>query len=178
MDDAAITQLLKDHGGSQSIKDYKFFHEHCFPHVPNDLWVEIGSRFGTSTYIFGTELKKRGGTLYCYEPYPTIAWLWNMTRAGLQDTVVLIEEESPPKTSKLPSPPGFAFIDGDHRYWGVRRDFLFWWPKMAPGGILAMHDYEPNTPKHGVIRVVKEMGVEPFAEYCSGVRGIIAFRKE
>jgi predicted O-methyltransferase YrrM len=35
----------------------------------------------------------------------------------------------------------FVFIDGDHSTEAVRRDIAVWWPKIAPGGILAGDDF-------------------------------------
>jgi predicted O-methyltransferase YrrM len=39
----------------------------------------------------------------------------------------------------------FLFIDGDHRYEGVRRDFELYEPLVAPGGIVAFHDVSPRS---------------------------------
>lgn len=36
----------------------------------------------------------------------------------------------------------FVFLDADHEEESVRRDINAWLPKIAPGGILAGHDYE------------------------------------
>src|ERR1051325_1419903 len=40
------------------------------------------------------------------------------------------------------------FIDADHSYDGVKRDWVDWVPKVRPGGIIAMHDVRqaPNSP--------------------------------
>jgi predicted O-methyltransferase YrrM len=37
----------------------------------------------------------------------------------------------------------FLFIDGDHTYDGVRRDFELYEPLVRPGGIIAFHDIVP-----------------------------------
>jgi len=42
------------------------------------------------------------------------------------------------------------FIDGDHHYAGVKADLENWTPKIAPGGIVVMHDYAPR-PEHLVL---------------------------
>jgi predicted O-methyltransferase YrrM len=39
------------------------------------------------------------------------------------------------------------FIDGDHTYEGVRRDFEAYGPFVAEGGILAFHDIVPENPR-------------------------------
>lgn len=41
-------------------------------------------------------------------------------------------------------PIDFLFIDADHRYEGVRRDFELYSPLVRPGGLIAFHDIRPN----------------------------------
>jgi cephalosporin hydroxylase len=43
----------------------------------------------------------------------------------------------------------FLFIDGDHRYEGVRRDFEMYGPLVRKGGIIAFHDICPHPPETG-----------------------------
>src|SRR5579864_4329433 len=39
----------------------------------------------------------------------------------------------------------FLFVDGDHRYESVRRDFDLYEPLVRPGGMVAFHDISPHT---------------------------------
>ena len=48
----------------------------------------------------------------------------------------------------------FLFIDGDHRYEGIKRDLEDWDIKVKHGGVIAGHDY--NEPSAGVKRAVDE----------------------
>lgn len=41
-------------------------------------------------------------------------------------------------------PIDFLFIDGDHRYAGVRADFDLYSPLVRPGGLIAFHDICPD----------------------------------
>jgi predicted O-methyltransferase YrrM len=43
----------------------------------------------------------------------------------------------------------FLFIDGDHSYEGVRRDFDLYAPLVGRGGIIAFHDIAPHPPESG-----------------------------
>jgi cephalosporin hydroxylase len=43
----------------------------------------------------------------------------------------------------------FLFIDGDHSYEGVRRDFELYAPLVGHGGIIAFHDIAPHPPQSG-----------------------------
>lgn len=50
----------------------------------------------------------------------------------------------------------FLFIDGDHRYSGVKRDYELYSPLVRPGGIIAFHDTDP------VINRAYRIGVNAF----------------
>jgi len=41
-------------------------------------------------------------------------------------------------------PVDFLFIDADHSYGSVKRDFELWSPLVRPGGIVAFHDVKPD----------------------------------
>jgi predicted O-methyltransferase YrrM len=42
----------------------------------------------------------------------------------------------------------FLFIDGDHTYEGVKRDFEMYSPLVREGGIIALHDIVPGLPEN------------------------------
>jgi hypothetical protein len=46
---------------------------------------------------------------------------------------------------RVSDPVHLLFIDGDHRYRGVRADLAAWTPKVASGGLVVMHDYAPRN---------------------------------
>jgi len=61
----------------------------------------------------------------------------------------------------------FLFIDGDHSYEGVRRDFEMYGPLVRNGGIIALHDTWPaacpvgaSHPNDGVVRFWHELVAE------------------
>ncbi len=58
----------------------------------------------------------------------------------------------------------FIFIDGDHHYESVKRDFLEWFPILERGGYIAFHDSGPVTSVQadfkgwdGCIKIVSEI---------------------
>ena len=80
----------------------------------------------------------------------------------------------------------FLFIDGDHQYKAVHADLVTWIGKVAPGGIIAFHDYE-QTPEVvekapwvvGVQKAVDEWHwAETTWEEIEGVGSIRAFRRK
>lgn len=72
----------------------------------------------------------------------------------------------------------FLFIDGDHTYEGVKRDWEMYSPLVRPGGLVAFHDvagnYETTQVKRlwDVIKLdhqYREYMVHPRGQYGIGV---------
>jgi predicted O-methyltransferase YrrM len=73
----------------------------------------------------------------------------------------------------------FLFIDGDHRYEGVKMDFQMYSPLVRPGGLIGFHDIVPGPPdKAGGVAVFwqelkKQYPVREFvADWNQGGYGI------
>jgi cephalosporin hydroxylase len=63
-------------------------------------------------------------------------------------------------------PVDFMFIDGDHSYDGVKRDFEMYSPLVRPGGLVAFHDVVAvGAP--GVIRFWNELKQTHETEECA-----------
>lgn len=54
-------------------------------------------------------------------------------------------------------PVDFLFIDGDHTYEGVKRDFELYSPLVSEGGIVAFHDLIPRDGNYGVHLLWREL---------------------
>lgn len=77
----------------------------------------------------------------------------NLRRAGVAEMVNVIESLSWEAADRFEDGSlDFVFIDAGHDYESVRKDIAAWLPKIAPGGVLAGHDY----PWHEVARAVGE----------------------
>lgn len=63
------------------------------------------------------------------------------------------------KSELAGSPLDFLFIDGDHTYEGVKRDFEMYLPLVREGGLIAMHDIAlpPTSANYGVHRFWAEV---------------------
>jgi cephalosporin hydroxylase len=132
--------------------------------------VEIGTDTGGTLFLW-TRVAASDATLVAIDNQPIGAlgtWsAWSIARRGFaraeQRLRLLIPRNSQdPRTvdevKRLLGgrPVEFLFIDGDHEYEGVKRDFELWSPLVAPGGTIAFHDVnESNWP--GVIRLWKEI---------------------
>jgi predicted O-methyltransferase YrrM len=79
-------------------------------------------------------------------------------------------------------PLDFVFIDGDHKYEGLRADYEGFLPLVAPGGILALHDSEPcaTCPADaGSVRYTREVILkDPTVERVDVVDSLTILRKK
>lgn len=53
---------------------------------------------------------------------------------------VLLRQWSHEAARDWTTPIDFLFIDGDHRWSGIERDWRDWTPHVAAGGVVALHD--------------------------------------
>ena len=113
--------------------------------------VEIGSWKGKSTVWLASGLRPSAGTqVFAIDPHErsledsnavTLDDLKrNLQRSGVMDAVVPIVATSHDAASTFDKLPGVIFIDGSHLEEAVRIDLEDWFPKLADGGVLALHD--------------------------------------
>lgn len=150
-----------------------------------DLTVEIGSWTGQSSCILGSEVKAKGGKMFCIDNFqgspdsPQVKHVEgakdiltrNLKRLGLNDVITILEGNSNDFVSQFEDESiDFMFIDADHRYSQFRKDIDNWFPKIKVGGIISGHDFdslgykEEYTEKdyvdnchHGVVKAMSEV---------------------
>lgn len=131
--------------------------------------LEVGSFRGRSTVALALG-SKSGGNLPVYAvdpheaftgalgkefgPQDRIAFFKNILKANVGDTVRLINLPSEQVSTSWRRPIGLLWLDGDHTYEAVRKDFDCWKAHIEPGGIVAFHDTE--KPDDGPSRVIEE----------------------
>ena len=107
--------------------------------------VQIGAERGTSTLAIREVMPY--AKFYSIDIGETVGETENLKRAALNPVVRLVG-----KSQGMDWDNGeidFLFIDGDHRYEGVKGDIETWVPRVRDGGIVAFHDYiEPPIPQH------------------------------
>lgn len=139
--------------------------------------VEVGSFRGKSAVALAFGVRdqdtERRPPIYCIEPHrPFIgfyggvfgpadrgAFYEAMCRTGAFNQVALVNLLSEDVTPNWNQPVGLLFVDGDHRYQGVKRDFDCWDRHVIVGGIVAFDDAsDPDCGPHKLIREILATG--------------------
>ncbi len=137
--------------------------------------LEIGSYCGKSTLYLAAAAEKHGGLVYAVDHHrgseehqpgeeyhdpelyraedgvmdTFVEFRRTLRRAGLEDYVVPIVAPSARVARYWNTPLGLVFIDGGHSEEAAQTDYRAWAPRVAPGGVLAIHDIFPNPADGG-----------------------------
>src|SRR6185312_3332998 len=138
--------------------------------------VEIGSALGKSASYIGMALKENGrGMLYAIDPHESTDWndvnavdsfkefTRNISALGVREQVSIIRSYSDAAACRWKLPIDLIFIDGDHSYEGVKRDWELFLPHVKPTGIVIFHDTMWNLPPYKSA-VRPDMGVPRFVD--------------
>ncbi|HEY4109838.1 class I SAM-dependent methyltransferase [Puia sp.] len=110
--------------------------------------IEIGVFEGVNTVIISQSMGSNGKTIgidpffkgrlgVCY--HERIARL-HLRRNKVHKDVQLIVKLSFEAVNDIQQQADFIFIDGDHSYDGIRKDWEVFPDKLKPGGVMALHD--------------------------------------
>lgn len=115
--------------------------------------VEIGSARGQSACYIGLALKQLGrGRLYAIDPHTATAWndadsvetyramRRNLRAFGVERYVQIVRDYSTAAGAQWHEPIDLLFIDGDHSYEGVKRDWELFAPHVREFGTVVFHD--------------------------------------
>jgi hypothetical protein len=132
--------------------------------------VEVGSYRGRSTVVLARGAAAGHGVpVYAVEPHePFIgvlggefgpkdraAFFRNMVRTGAYEQVRLLNTSSEILSPGWSEPVALLWLDGDHSYAGVRRDYDSWERHLVPTCDLVLDD--ADDPKLGPYRLVEEL---------------------
>ena len=150
---AILDPIPKGIEGQMSLNErFQLFHviTQVLPPLSNQFrFIEVGSFAGGSLLLTYLALKEMGAHVQGFSVDP-----------GRHPSLLKILEFIGPEVSYLPmfsheavasisqnfqdgNLPQFIFIDGDHTYAGVKRDIIEYYPLLAPGGIMLLHDWLP-----------------------------------
>lgn len=149
--------------------------------APLGAVVEIGSYKGRSTWFLARGLEDVGSSwpVVAFDPHlegTRDDFHANLARTGIASRVESHAAFSHDEAPAFDRPIGLLWIDGDHTYAGVRRDFEDWFPKLVVGGWLAFHDTVNHW--HGPTRLVRELLSRHDQLDSVGVMGTITFARK
>lgn len=148
-----------------------------------EVCVEIGSARGRSACSIGMALKENGsGKLFAIDPHRRTDWnddgsvdtfeiiTRNLEALQLADHVEIVRRTSEEAAAGWTRPIGMIFIDGDHSYEGVKRDWDLFVPHVREFGVVVFHDTlwdirpDPRWTREdmGVPRFVEELRAQGY----------------
>ena len=164
--------------------------------------LEVGTYCGKSAVYLGAAARKTGSVLFSLDHHrgseelqpgwphhdpevvdastgkiDTLPWARRtLGEAGLEGHVVLVVGASVTVARHWAAPLALVFIDGGHGARVARDDFGAWVPKVAPGGILAVHDVFPDPAQGGQVPYELYRQVLRSGEFaCAGAVGSLRF---
>lgn len=156
----------------------------------NATIVEIGRFKGGSAFVIAAAMQS-GSQLWTYDIHVKLADVYDgrqldaeleaaLRRYRLHDRVHIVVADS--RTVHPPGRCALVFVDGDHRYEGVRADYEHWRSAVEPGGHLLFHDagatraFAPTYPD--VARLVAEIDADDLEfERVGAVGSLVHFRR-
>jgi hypothetical protein len=143
--------------------------------VPGAPFVEIGSWCGKSSLYLGAAARQRETVLFAVDHHRgseenQAGWEHhdealvdprtglidtlpefrrNIHRAGMEDNVIAVVGDSVTFAAYFSTPCALVFIDGGHGEEPAHADYDAWSHRVAPGGLLAIHDVFPDPADGG-----------------------------
>jgi predicted O-methyltransferase YrrM len=112
------------------------------------LALEIGTHMGVSGATIAKALDP-DGKLFCVDPWEPVNGKENpclsickreLQRQAVTSRVLLVQGLSHEVEESLPAAFDFIFVDGDHTYEGLKRDWEIVLRRLALNGIVCLHD--------------------------------------
>jgi len=165
----SIEDFLSRTEGMTSLEEAKLLYE-LAREVRSGCIVEVGAYRGRSTVALGRgSLDGHGVPVFTIEPHQTFTGVLGgrfgpadagafhraMLETGSYHVVRLVSLSSEQVVPGWRLPVGLLWIDGDHRYEGVRRDFESWRPHLLRGATVVFDD--ASDPSIGPYRVISEL---------------------
>lgn len=174
----AIPFVLRGHGlfrtlrPRQSPEEIEALYDRVCALRPRRV-LEIGTAKGGTLYLWAQAAHEEavlasvdlpGGRFGGGYPEPKAAFFEAFARPGQTIRLLRADSHAPECREAVRrafdgAPIDFAFIDGDHTYEGVRRDWNDYAPLVRPGGLVAFHDIlpQPASPDTQVHRFWREL---------------------
>jgi predicted O-methyltransferase YrrM len=149
--------------------------------------VEIGVLHGANTALLRSVMDA-GGTIIGIDPHPPgrlgvsfERWIARREIARYpRGRAVLLRAWSHEAAVDWSTPIDFLFIDGDHSWAGIERDWRGFSPHVRPGGLVALHDSRsvPGQPDLDSVRYTREVIVaEPGFRLIDAVQSMTVLER-
>lgn len=114
--------------------------------------LEIGTYRGGTLFLFSRVSSPAARIISLDFRYPSPEYFKSLSKLaarGQNIRCIQADSHAPETLQRINrllggQPLDFLFIDGDHSYAGVKRDFELYAPLVRPGGIIAFHDIVPD----------------------------------
>lgn len=187
----AVKNIIDKIEGWIGKREARYLYRLARENAKKGVIVEIGSWKGKTTTLLAKASQDVGGNeVYAIDPHQggpdqekigygnintEAEFRKNIHEAGVADLVIPMVMASEEATQGWKKPIGLLWIDGDHSYEAVKKDFLLWVRHLSATGVVALHDtYSWEGPR----RVVEEMLLPSDELYFLGqVDGIAAAKK-
>ncbi|UCE92488.1 MAG: class I SAM-dependent methyltransferase [Methanobacteriota archaeon] len=155
--------------------------------------LEIGTAGGGTLFLFSRVVHEDakllsvdlpGGRWGLGYPYWKIPFYRSFARAGQEIILIRHDSHNPTTFERVKEELAgekldFLFLDGDHTYEGVKKDFEMYSPLVRKGGLIVLHDIVPNPSDKdvGVFRFWNEIRqdyehseiIESLQQGCLGI---------
>ncbi len=117
--------------------------------------LEIGTNKGGSLYLL-TKVADSAAAVVSVDIHIENKKLLNSFARKQQRLMIIEADSTAPETivkirSIFEDGVDFLFLDGDHSFEGIKKDFENYWPLVRPGGLVALHDIiEDANTRYGV----------------------------
>jgi hypothetical protein len=160
----------------------------CVVAAPGDRvpdMVEIGSYKGRSTLAIASTISALGlpRQLIAVDPHEGYRYgdgsdtytelQSNLSSNGVDSVVTILRSRG--NEASVSGPLSFILIDGLHDEESVRADYEHISPLLAPGGLLAFHDYFEHYP--GILKLVGELMLEGEFQFVECADRLIVLRR-
>lgn len=146
--------------------------------------VELGVFEGATSLVLRKAMSTEG-KLWCIDPFPRgrfgISYQYLIAlrevNKSINGKVEFIQKLSHEAVQGWHESIDMLFIDGDHSYEAVRRDWNNWTPFVKEGGIIALHDSR-SLKYPGPLKLVQEISAEERAySKIEEVASLTVFKK-
>jgi predicted O-methyltransferase YrrM len=163
---------------------------HLAREVHSGCIVEVGSYRGRSSVFLGRgSLDGANAPVYAIDPHKSFigvlggvfgpkdrtAFYRSMLDNECSEIVSLINLSSECFSPLWSEPISFLWIDGDHSYDGVKRDFSCWLPHLAINATIAFDD--ATDPELGPRKLIDELTVSKRFEEVMNVGKVVVLRQ-